>query len=203
MIGFTSKQAVCRITIAAFDLERLLHSYPNQFQNTHTPCAAKHTNTHAHTHTHTHTHAHAAGSAEEAVSSGMPPSKPPTHEAGGRSAVGAVIARNEGQGGDSWGSSAEIAAAAAAATEGGSRGRGELGGGGGVGGPSAERPAATKVSVVEEWRALAVVLKGMGWSEKVRVCLCVCMYVCACYIMVVHVWVVCMLARVLEGLGWL
>jgi len=108
----------------------------------------------------------------------VPPSKPPTHEAGGRSAVGAVIARNEGQGGDSWGSSAEIAAAAA--TEGGSRGRGELGGEGGVGGPSAERPTATKVSVVEEWRALAVVLKGMGWSEKVRVYTHVCVCVCVC-----------------------
>lgn len=29
------------------------------------------------------------------------------------------------------------------------------------------KPSSAVVSVVEEWRALAVVLKGMGWSEKV------------------------------------
>jgi hypothetical protein len=38
-------------------------------------------------------------------------------------------------------------------------------------------PGSNKFSVVEEWRVLAVVLKGMGYSEKVR---CVWSWVCKC-----------------------
>eukprot|EP00967_Tisochrysis_lutea_P115932 scaffold186183_cov19-Tisochrysis_lutea.AAC.1 len=66
----------------------------------------------------------------------------------------------------SWGDSMGVAGAAA--------GRGAGGDGDEKGKGPHEKPGqAHKVSVVEEWRALATVLKGMGHSEKVcalRVC---------------------------------